>query len=300
MKAFFNRTQEQFFDKNQTTTLKGICIILVFINHFFQYTAYPYHTVFLNLLGPVSVNIFFFVAGYTALLKLERMKPEKYEFFLADRALRLYLPFTLIAITYSNFLTGVLCMYIASYLAYKFIGPKYRALFIFCMNLVFIIVCVRLKMGSWWYDRVIGYSFGAMFAVYKDHIIRLFQNKFSRRTTFLISLVCASLLAFQMGQNGKFYLLASIVFAFFECMFMLAFYYIFHFEMKIFIFIGNISFEIFCIHQALFVLLDSFVDSHYMLFIVSFAASVIISLIVQKLWNRILKAFKAVEEKAYK
>ena len=40
MKAFFNRAQEQFFDENQTTTLKGICIILVFINHFFQYTAY--------------------------------------------------------------------------------------------------------------------------------------------------------------------------------------------------------------------------------------------------------------------
>ncbi len=139
MDIYIDKTHDGFFDKSQTTALKGFCIILVFIHHFCQYISYSRFSLLVLLLGPVAVNIFFLIAGYTTILSLEKGNNGNLNHFLIKRALRLYMPFILVSITYNNFLGGLLWMYITCYIAYKYVAERYRLSFIFLMNIAFIV-----------------------------------------------------------------------------------------------------------------------------------------------------------------
>ena len=292
MKISLNRNHEGFFGKTQTTVLKGVCILLVFIHHFAQFTEYHRFFSFFNAIGPAAVDIFFFIAGYTTILKLEKTAPSDYNSFLPNRALRLYFPFILINITNDNFTVGLIFLYIASWIAYKFLKPQHRLKFIFLMNMFYIILLLFIKQyDSWWYDRIIPYSYGAFFALHKNKVISFLENPKWRRSLMIISIPIFIFCGYHLATMEPIVPVKFALLSIFTCVFVLTFNYEFNFECKSLNFIGEISFEIFLLHQPLFNLLNTFIGSNYLLLIVSFVLTIILSYCLHLVWNKLIKRF---------
>ncbi len=289
-KFYPDKTHENYFDKNQTTTLKGILILLVFIHHFTQYINYPKFYDLTFIMGPFAVNAFFLIAGYATILGFEKRGTKPDKSFLIKRALRVYIPLTLIGITENNFLVGLLWMYLASFIAYRFLSPQKRFPFILFMNLAFIVFFMAISpLNCWWFDRVIPYSFGAYFAMNKSKLMGKFENKGFLYSAFVISLFCTGFFAYRMPKWDLAYLPEALGLSLFESILILTFYYMFHYEDKPFAFFGKISFEIFFLHQAFFPLIGNVVDDKKILFIASFVATVVASYLLQLLWNAVQK-----------
>ena len=67
-----NKKEVLFFSVEQTTALKGVAILLVYIHHFAQIRCafYNNHT-FLGFLG---VSVFLFISGYTTMVQAKKSK----------------------------------------------------------------------------------------------------------------------------------------------------------------------------------------------------------------------------------
>ena len=284
-----------WFNKAETTTLKGICIILVFLHHFTQYIGYQNYYTFFMVIGPLAVDIFFFIAGYTTILQLEKSSPAQLRYFLYNRALRVYLPITVFSLPYNNFLSGLLYMYIVSWIAYRFLESKLRMPFIVAMNILFIVICILLRIDIWWYDRIIPFCFGALFAVHKDKMATMLNYKVLRYSIFVFSTIGILFCGKEMGKWTQLYLAEAILLSFFACIFVASFYFIVDFANKPLNFLGSISFEFFILHQFLFILLDKVLANHYLLLVISFIVSTISAYLLYTLWNKMLKRFRLIK-----
>ncbi|MBR3953222.1 MAG: acyltransferase [Oscillospiraceae bacterium] len=270
--------------KNDTSMLKGIFAIAVLVHHLYQHSKLFYGTPIgsiLQLLGFLSVSVFFFLSGYGLTVSYNNKGDKYIKDFPGNKLLPFYFYMTILIIIYSleNLILGIpmdfsaliqsflfgktvinngwylqttLFLYLIFYFALAFVKKDFLKKYAFFAGFaIYFFVCFFLDLSSYWYETVLAFAAGSVFACLfqKNKIfeIRPFFAVIFTGILFIISTLLGHIdfipaffgLIFRMFSNISFAVLVVLItitvpvrFAFFEK-------------------IGSISFEIY-VSQGLF------------------------------------------------
>lgn len=228
---------DEFLSLKQTKALQGFCTICIMFHHIAQKTCaswlpskYIVHglDVFVSV-GYLLVGIFFFCSGY-GLYKSYKEKEDYLQSFLGRRFLipvmtlfstsiiYIYMqmwrggnpaiipiPFTLqgsrLPNSYSWYIYTILICYLAFYLAFRYCKNEKVALgVIFVVILLYIFHCDWWMFGDWWYNTVILFMVGLLFAKNETALVSLMKKRY---VPFLIGSVLLTVASFHLAEFAQ-------------------------------------------------------------------------------------------------
>lgn len=275
--------EREFFSKRQTTILKGICICVVFLHHFSQICVDQEYIANAARVVKTAITLFFFLAGYTTALGHSRVNKLSLKKIWINRAWRLYLPIMIFSLPQNNFLTPLLIFFIATDLAFILFDDRRKRLAVICfVNIIYVIIFAAVGVPEYWWNDVLTYFVGVAFAMYKEPVLAILQEKTRYCVTAIILfLVCipSGYLAF----NYRYYGIMSIIFSSFSCLVVVMLMMKLNLKSRLFYFLGKYSWEIYLSHQMFMILLNKYVDRNSIVLVLGVLLSVLFSIIIQYL-----------------
>lgn len=224
-----NGYNELFITKGTTDAIKGIFIIIVFINHIGEYytqcgvdlSAWYDMALFLpsKACGQLMVVMFLFYSGYGVAESIKN-KGEKYINIIPKRrvwgtllnfdvAVVLFAVTSLllgIQISWNDFFLSligwssvgnsnwyifvIVVCYALTYCSYKFIHSKCGM----TLNLTVVLFAVVMSFlkGTWWYNTVLAYGAGVLFSEHRDFLIDIAKKHYRKCSVYILSgfLIC--------------------------------------------------------------------------------------------------------------
>ncbi len=295
IKAFMNKyegnQQEEFFNIRQTTTIKGIMIMIVFFHHYSHIVPNVDTIELAYRIGQVCICVFFFISGYATFLGYSKSASIDLKKVWQKRAWRLYLPVTILGFFQSNFINAILIFLLASDLAFIFFKTNTkRLLFITAVNILYFVACILIGLGEWWYDDVLTFALGAAFAIYKDQLVEIMKNK-KIYTVAMIGLCIACVPFMYMGINYMYFNVSVTIYSFLACIVVVLLMMKVNVTSSIFYFLGQYTWEIFLTHQMFMVLFNKIFTHNILIMVCSFAASVGFSVLLQSGVKRMRSRF---------
>ena len=195
---------KSYIDKGMTSTINGFFITLVFLSHFSQYTTWGRNYIG-YLLGQLIVVMFLFYSGYGCAMQYMSKGEAYLKTFLKKRVLLTLLNFDIAVTVFivvglligksfsarqivfsfvcwdsvgnSNwYIFAIILCYIAFYLSYAMKGLKcanlarYGGVAILLTILFGIVICLSRVKESYWYDTIMAFGAGVMYAIHKEEI----------------------------------------------------------------------------------------------------------------------------------
>lgn len=316
---FFKDGDKNYLDKKSTTMSRGFFTILIFFSHFNSYFSnigiqYPIYTKIIGKIGQLMVTMFLFYSGY-GIYKSCISKENYFKNFLKNRFLKTLFVFDLAVFmylivgvikgnTYSSkqiilsfigwdslgnsnwFMFDILILYLITYIIAKIFDNKLNKKAIISITIVSLILIVGLHKYKqlWWYDTLLCYSIGMIYALYENEINKIFQSKY-----YLIILILATILF------GTTYILEkySILFNLINAIIFSLWYTIIMYKIKIgnncLEFLGKYSYEIYILQRIPDILCIKQESNPVIMFPVCFGITIILSLLFKKfvgiVWN---------------
>lgn len=207
-----------YLSKRNSDCLKGIFAVCVLMHHLYQNSGLLHNSVLgtgLQLLGYVSVGVFFFLSGYGLLYSYQQKGKEYLRAFPRKRLLPFYLMMILLIVIYSvymlimgetltlsavaqSFLFGAtviskgwylqmqLLCYICFYFVFSVCRKKTTGLTVLTLlTAVYILVMMLLDYSASWYVSTPLFTAGMWFACCKDGIDAWLQNRRNWLLAFL-------------------------------------------------------------------------------------------------------------------
>lgn len=306
----------EFFDKTETNTLKGIAALLVLIHHFSQRLITggdPLHLLyqFSRFGGFTAVGLFFLIARYIIQKQNRDKKAINFKYILR-RVLNIYICLTTLSIiqcfyeplpikslilnilTLSSygepiwFLRIYLLLNINYYLILKFNKREITSIYLLIVSiLVYIVLCYMYNLPSYWYNTSLCFSLGVLLHSIQNNkrIMQLAVNKL----TLAISLLALFLSLYLITRGQSIYIL-QIIAALFFSLFIFIFTYNCKIQSKFLHFVGIFSLELFLVHSFIFNCITTNTSSrnqHLILLII--ALCILAAYIVNKLTTIIYK-----------
>lgn len=210
-KIRFTPFNENYMSRENTASIKGIFIIMVFLSHVRDYITLPENSKYamiLNLIGQLMVAIFFFYSGY-GVLESYKNKPGYTEKFLKNRFLKTLLHFDIAvflfliidvifgkqyparnyvlcwigweAIGNSNwFVFVILALYLLTWLCFLVSDKEYLLRFCVLQTILTLCLVAFLRTSGkqlHWYDTAMCYPAGIWFSFFKDKIDKALSKK---------------------------------------------------------------------------------------------------------------------------
>ena len=238
------------FRREDTYSLRGICMIMIIIHHLFQYTRHYYNINYPNFfsfilqsLGFLSTGVFFFLSGYGMYKSLEKQGKvtAKYIF---RHIKKLYAPFLFIlflTILYDSSINGfdftsyIVSLFSMDLLHYNnlwflkvitllylfvmlvslfFISMRIRVLIVFGGVTLYSIVAAILGLGTWWYNSILCFPLGMLLAL-NYHKIQTETKKINNHNILISFLVVflISIILLYVFRNVLFAIVSSISFS---------------------------------------------------------------------------------------
>ena len=193
---------KQLFDKDNTYALRGICMLMIIASH----TPFETDNYFYSILqflgfdywGAFGTGLFFLLSGYGMFLSLQRTKELNLNYFLG-KIKKLFIPFFYTWIIYlllffildiskfnihlivdfitlslplgidAWFFKVILALYIIIILLFKIpISHRSKVIIMSMIVCIYYITFKELSFGPWWYNTVLNFPLGMMFAWSKD------------------------------------------------------------------------------------------------------------------------------------
>lgn len=311
------RKDDQHLSKEQTGAINGFFVLLVFLRHTVDYIPLGHWDgVFKTVnaqLDQLIVVPFLFYSGYGIMrsilrkghsyvsgLPWNRLFKVWYHFAIAVGlylilalclqkdygAARILLSFTgWDSIGNSNwYIFATLCMYLFTWLSFTVFRRNHTlAASALAILAVGYILLMRQTKGIWWYDTALVYPAGVFYGLFKEKIEQLLT-----KTAFfpwLALAVCAGLfgLCFKL-QDG---LLWREGMAVFFALTVLAATMLFRFGNPVLTFLGKYTFEIYILQRIPMILLRNIFANQYLYLAVSFAATLLLAVLFQRLLTRL-------------
>lgn len=226
---------EDILNRETTDTLKGLAIIVVFVDHIRGYlsnTSLPLwgDEQLLTLFGFITkymVSLFLFYSGYGVTLSIiqkgegyvksmpqRRILPTLFNFdvavvlfLLVDIILGISYPSKTICLSFlawesignSNwYIFAILCCYLCSYIGSRFSNKRINSIVITALLIFFYLIIVSCLKEPWWSNVILAYLGGVFYTIYKDKITELLQKRF-----LLIAIISAIgfIICFRKSQN---------------------------------------------------------------------------------------------------
>ena len=311
-----NTFNDEALSRQQTTSINGIFVMLVFMSHAAQYLnttadSHQLYKTFQNYLGQGVVVPFLVYSGFGMMEGIKsrgadyiRSIPNKFLKLLLyfNAALVLYfilnlfigrsypIGHSLLALTSwtsignSNwYITAILLLYLIVYLSFK-IWKKHHFLAIitiFCLTIVVVYIQMLLDRPGYTYNTMICFGIGMIYSYFKSNIDNFLKNDFRFFTTFLIIFAVSSLTLFPRYAKGiEVYTIWIITFAVLLLLLTKKMILINPFLD----FLGKKVFTVYILQRIPMTLLAHYnINKHYVIFfIASFLGTIILSIIFEK------------------
>ena len=268
-----------FFNKDETSIIKGICIIIVMLTHYSTRAKNPSVLFYLWFGGYLSVAIFLLVSGYAMYVQFKRKGEAFFKGFLFHRCFRLILPFFLVSTVMSLlnkisiktyfynlitmqiprgksetfgvtwFMVAMLFFSLCFYLCFKYMKEKTALIAILVLSTIYMFVCIGLKCGVWWYDTTYCFMAGILLAKYKEKVLS-FCHKY-RFAIFGISGIGVAALVLLMSKGYSENIGVLFACDFFAIFLVITLFLLVDMRNPVLKLIGEMSWEVFLTHSTI-------------------------------------------------
>lgn len=307
----------------KTMSINGIFVILVFLRHFSSYVQYANYidypfVVINNALSQLIVTTFLFYSGYGIMESIKRKdqyvnKIPKYKiiktlihfdiavifFILTNILLDKYYSINEIILAFFAwnsignscwYIFAIIILYAITFVSFKLSKGNYKnaLIYISLLSLVYVFIIIQLKDEPSWYNTFFCYVAGMWFSLYKAKIDK-FMNS-SKKYTFTLGIatilfIISSFMYIITKKNIVFYEIDAIIFSLLVVII----------TMKVSInnlilnWFGKHVFSIYIIQRIPMSIYNYFnISSNiYLYFIISFATTIVLAYIYEKLLKRI-------------
>lgn len=317
---------DSFMSIENTTCVKGIFVLLVFLSHtnnyFTQneaYTSSPFNSAYVFIqshLGQAIVVMFLFYSGYGVAQSIAKKGESYVRSMPRRRVLKTLVNFDIAVVVYilldlalgtlldnstakillsftgwesvgnSNwYIFAILILYLITYISFSlFKGNVKRSLWaVTALTVVYIVVMAFFK-DSWWFDTVILYPLGMWFSLGKDKITAFFEKKMFLYYICFITSLAITLVSAMFYGNIVLHEVFMVSFGASVVLFTLKF----NFKSPILSFFGKHLFEVYIYMRVPMMLLLHFgVENIFVFSIVSFVATILLSIIFHKIYSLI-------------
>ena len=203
-------------DKEQTTCINGIFVVLVFLSHFGQYERMPWNKPILAI-GQLMVAPFLFFSGYGIMEQIKKKGDAYINHMPRKRIFKFYLHFCMALCIYlllsflldkdyslsriiwsftalssignSNwYVFAILAMYIIVYISFKYF-KKDGIIACVIMSVLYIILMKAFKGQDWWYNIILCFPAGMILSKYKDKICSIIRKPIFFVCVLIIALI---------------------------------------------------------------------------------------------------------------
>ena len=203
-------------DKEQTTCINGIFVVLVFLSHFGQYERMPWNKPILAI-GQLMVAPFLFFSGYGIMEQIKKKGDVYINHMPRKRIFKFYLHFCMALCIYlllsflldkdyslsriiwsftalssignSNwYVFAILAMYIIVYISFKYF-KKDGIIACVIMSVLYIILMKAFKGQDWWYNIILCFPAGMILSKYKDKICSIIRKPIFFVCVLIIALI---------------------------------------------------------------------------------------------------------------
>lgn len=276
------KNSRDYLNPGSTKGLKGILAIGIILHHLSQEVTTG--DVFTNFayMGSYIVSMFF-LSGYGLYVQNSKSKTYLDNFF-RKRLLKILVPFISIWMIYLIYRIGVnkesinfdyfiklftvgktviyngwfidviILIYILFYLSFKFVENKRVAIIINSMFIIiYIIIAIKLHYSFWWYNSILTFILGLVWAKNKDKIDEVIDNNLFTimiSTTFLMFVFHNyDIVLIKLGLTSSYmYALAANMDNLIFTLYFILLIRNINFENKYLTALGGISFELYMIH----------------------------------------------------
>ncbi len=209
----FNSFNTDYLDVCQTTAIKGIFAVIIFLSHERNYLLLnngigdTLFRIIIETIGQTMVVMFLFYSGY-GVMESYKHKPDYEKHFFKNRILKTLIHFDLAVFLYmflnmilgkkyplivnlfsllgwasignSNWFICVILMLYLLTLAAFFLDTERKskkvAFMILLFSIILWIILDKSSKPAYWYNTLMSYSAGAIFSVYKSRIDKFMKN----------------------------------------------------------------------------------------------------------------------------
>jgi len=316
---------ENTLNRNQTLMINGIFVAIILFSHFNSYVTYTnkldliYYDLIYNKIGQLMVTTFLFFSGYGIYESIKEKKDYIKNFF-KNRILKLFISFSIALIIYiianyflgnkytitttllsftgwenignSNwFIFATFCMYFATLFSFKLCKNNTNSLILNTIfSLLYIIFIMIFRGYDWWCNTILCYSAGMWFSYFKNDIIDFLKKNSSYILTFILMGILF-LITYKYRANYLIYEIHSICFVILIILFSLKI----KIGNPILLWLGKNTFNIYILQRLCFMIFEYFKINEYntyLYFLLSITSIIIISIIYDKILNKLFKIIK--------
>lgn len=305
----------EYLDKDGTRMINGIFVVLVFLSHFCSYIEvgkydYLYQRV-QSCLGQFIVVPFLFYSGYGIMLSIKRKGMQYVLKIPYDRLLKIWCHFVFAVLLFlivekcilhheydvqtillsflawdtvgnSNWYIFVtLIVYIFTYFSFRIArNINWGIVLMTFLSIMYIIIIKNVK-DNWWYDTIVVYVLGMIYASFKEKIENwLFIGNIRYVFCFVLVLISDILVIFLRGN-----------FVTLELFYILTFVLLLLATMKVKInnllldFFGKYTFEIYILQRIPMNIFKDMFENKYIYFIVCILVTLMLAIVFRKFTN---------------
>ena len=307
------KNSRDYLNPASTNGLKGILAIGIILHHLSQEVTTG--DVFTNFayMGSYIVSIFFFLSGYGLYVQNSKSKTYLDNFF-RKRLLKILVPFISIWMIYLIYRIGVnkesinfdyfiklftvgktviyngwfidviILIYIFFYLSFKFVENKRVAI------IIYIIIAIKLHYSFWWYNSILTFILGLVWAKNKDKIDEVIDNNLFiilvGATFFMFVFHNYDIVLIKLGFTSSYmYALAANMDNLIFTLYFTLLVKNINFENKYLLALGGISFELYMIHGLVIQYFARYYISSKVNDVIFTVIVLVVSIILAKLIN---------------
>lgn len=306
--CYENGIFNDYMSLEKTTSIKGIFILIVFVNHAVSYLTLndtildkSYNMLIGNFVGQSMVSLFLFYSGYGVILSIDKKGRDYIKSIPTKRFLKVLLHFDIAVLLFlvlsvalgkeitfvkvllsfvgwdslgnSNwYIFDILTLYLITYISFIIArNNKFVGLVInFVLCAVFVIAMHEVK-DLWWYDTIMCYPVGMLFYVIKPYFDEIIKKNKVYYWVSLIALVGALGVCIMLSSNMFVLFVKHIVFA----MVVVVATMKFSINNKILNFLGTHLFSIYILERIPMNILSEFgLTNKYLFVALSFVATI--------------------------
>lgn len=274
--------------------------------------------------GYLAVGVFFFISGYGIMYGYlnKRYYLDK---FLSNRIIKILIPFIVTNILYilgkvcignkysfkeilvsffncsimpnSWYMIVILIFYTTWYIIFCKYNKKTAIILISVFVFSYMILAYMIELGKWWYVSCAPFVIGIVWCNYCNLIFNFFRKNYFKVLPILISLFCISykfsiIISYLINKNITTiievltYILSTITFSIILIMLLMKL----KFDNHILNFYGDISLELYLIHNLVIIILGRFgINNNFIFTILVFILSTILAILLNKIFITINK-----------
>lgn len=273
---------KNIYNVDETTTLKGICAIIIMLHHFSNkilYNQFSFIYSFYVKAGYLAVAVFLFISGYCLMYQFNKKGTDYLKHFLPKRLIRLYIPFFVCTIfvdiirrkTFVEWLWDVLTfnsiieidgtynatwfMLAIIYFSLSFFivcklasGLKKIIVGSWLSGATWIILCSFIGVGSWWYNTAFTFALGMTICAFRE---KIYDYVKSYIYTIMLLTTTIFILGYAITVIFTSYVIVQTINGIAIALLSWMICYIFTLKSNFYKWVGKFSLELFLIHSAI-------------------------------------------------